>query len=183
VAVTLERLDLVCTRPTRPVDVLIRLRRRGGRQGGDHKAGGVARGHHCGFADDPPGLGPGCCSRGTRGIQAAAVWRVGVLGLGAGGPLLVQRACFLEDGCGVAEPDRGACEAADAIDEMPLRASLAHLRGGAMAVAADQEMGLGPVATPKGQEPDHDQRMLRAGGPCARAKAGGHQRAGEPCKD
>src|SRR4029453_6892831 len=48
------------------------------------------------------------------------------------------------------------------VDEMPLREYLAHLRGGEMAVSADQDMGLGPVATPKGQEPNHDHRMLRA---------------------
>jgi len=100
-----------------------------------------------------------------------------------GALLLVQMACFLEDGFGVAEQDRIACEAEDEIDEMPMREYLDHLRGGEMAVAADQDMGLGPVATQKGQEPDQDHRILRTGGPCARAKAGGHQRAGEPFKD
>ena len=181
--VTLDRLAMVFTIPTRTVDGLIRLLRRGGRQGGDHKAGVVASGHHLGFEDDPPWLGPGRRSLGKLSIQAAAVWRVGVMGLGQGGPLLVQMACFLEDGLGVAEQDRIACEAEDEIDEMPMREYLDHLRAGEMAVAADQDMGLGPVATQKGQEPDHDHRMLRTVGPCARAKTGGHQRAGEPFKD
>ena len=95
----------------------------------------------------------------------------------------MQMACFLEDGLGVAEQDRIACEAEDEIDEMPMREYLDHLRGGEMAVAADQDMGLGPVATQQGQEPDQDHRILRTVGPCARAKTGGHQRAGEPFKD
>ena len=105
--VTLDRLDMVFTIPTRTVDGLIRLLRRGGRQGGDHKAGVVASGHHLGFEDDPPWLGPGRRSIGKLSIQAAAVWRVGVMGLGKGGPLLVQMACFLEDGLrrGGARPD------------------------------------------------------------------------------
>ena len=106
------------------------------------------------------------------------------MSLGKGGPLLVQMACFLEDGFGVAEQDRMACEAEDEIDAMPMRESLDHLRGWRNGyVAADQDRGLGPVATQQGQEPDQDHRMLRTGGPCARAKAGGHQRAGEPFKD
>ena len=37
--------------PTRTVDVLIRLLRRRGRQGGDRKAWGVASGHHFGCAE------------------------------------------------------------------------------------------------------------------------------------
>jgi len=183
VEVTLDRLEMVFPMPTRPVDGLIRLRRRGGRQGGDHKAGVVASGPHLGFEDAPPWLGPGRRRRGTLGIQAAAVWRVGVMGLCKGRRLLVQMACCLEDGFGGAEQDRMACEAEDESDERPRRASLDHLRGGAMAVAADPDRGLGPVATQNGQEPDQDHRLLRTGGPCARAKAGGHPRAGEPCKD
>src|SRR5215468_3602314 len=101
--VTLDRLDMVFTIPTRTVDVLIRLLRRGGRQGGAHKAGVVTSGHHFSFEDDPPWLVPGRRSIGKLGIQAAAVWRAGVMGLREGGPLLVQMACLLYDGFGVAE--------------------------------------------------------------------------------
>src|ERR687888_2400662 len=97
---------MVFTIPTRTGDILIRLLRRGGRQGGDDKAWVVASGHHFGFEDDPPGLGPGRRRIGKLGIQAATVWRAGVMGLRKGGPLLVQTACLLEDGCGVAEQDR-----------------------------------------------------------------------------
>jgi hypothetical protein len=108
--------------------------------------------------------------------------RAGGRGLGAGGPRRVQRAGCLEDGCGGAAHDRRAGEAADDREQRPRREPRAHLRGGARAVAADQARGLGPGATPPGQEPAHEQRLLRTGGPCARAPAGGHQRAGAPCK-
>ena len=54
VEVTLDRLDIVFTIPTRTVDVLIHALRGGGRQGGDDKAWIVASGHHFGFEDDPP---------------------------------------------------------------------------------------------------------------------------------
>jgi hypothetical protein len=67
VEVTLDRLDMVFTIPTRTGDVLIRLLRRGGRQGGHHKAWVVASGHHFSFEDDPPWLGPGPCSIGKLG--------------------------------------------------------------------------------------------------------------------
>src|SRR5262252_2963027 len=112
---------MVFTSPTRTVDVLIRLLRRGGHQGSHYKAGVVTSGHHFGFEDDPPWLGPGRRRIGKLGIQAAAVGRAGVMGLREDGSLLVQMACFLEDGCGVAEQDRIACEAEDEIDQMPMR--------------------------------------------------------------
>jgi hypothetical protein len=69
------------------------------------------------------------------------------MGLREGGPLLVQMACLLEDGFGVAEQDRIACQAEDEIDQLPMSEDLDHLRGGEMAVSADQDVGLGPVAT------------------------------------
>jgi len=135
--VTLDRLDMVFTIPTRTVDVLIRLLRRGGRQGGHHKAWVVASGHHFRFEDDPPGLAPGPCSIGKLGIQAAAVWRTGVMGLRQSGPLLVQLACLLHDGCGVAEQDRIAGQAEDKIDQVSMGQHFDHLRCGEMAIPTD----------------------------------------------
>ena len=174
--VTLYRLDIVFTVPTRAVDLLIHTLRRGGRQGGDDKAWVVARGHHFSCEDDPPWLGPGRRAIGKLGIQAATGWRARVMGLREGGPLLVQTARLLHDGCGVAEQDRIARQAEDEIDEVPMGEHLDHLRGGEMAVPAHQDMGLWPVATQEGQEPDQDHRVLRAGGPWARAEAGRHSR-------
>ena len=145
--VTFDRLDIVFTIPTRTVDVLLRLLWRGGRQGGDHKAGVVVRSHHFGFQDDPPWLGPRCRRIGKLGVQTAAVGRAGMIGLREGDPLLVQLACLLEDGLGVAEQDRIACQAEDEIDQMPMREYLDHLWGGEMAVAAHEDVGLRPMAT------------------------------------
>ena len=106
VEVTLHRLDMVFTGPTRAVDVLIHALRRGGRQGGDDKAWIVASRHHFRLEDDPPGLGPGGGTIGKRGIETAAVGRARVMGLREGGPLLVQPPRLLQDGCGVAQQDR-----------------------------------------------------------------------------
>ena len=69
-----------------------------------------------------------------------------------------------------------ACQAEDAIEAVPMGQDLDHLRGRAMAVAAHQDRGPWPVATPEGEESDEDHGMLRADGPCARAEAGRHQR-------
>ncbi len=176
VAVTLDGLDIVCTIPTRAVDLLIHPLRRGGTQGGDDKARVVASGHHFGCENDPPGLGPGRRGLGELVIQTTAGGRARAMGLREGGPLLVQTACLLHDGCGVAQQDGIACQAEDEIDAVPMGKDLDHLRGRAMAVAAHQDMGLGPVATQEGEESDEDHGLLRADGPCARAEAGRHQR-------
>ena len=105
-----------------------------------------------------------------------------VMGLREGGPLLVETARLLHDGCGVAEQDRIAGQAEDEIAQAPMGEHLEHLRGGEMAVPTDQDMGLGPGATQRGQEPDQDHRVLRAGGARARAEAGRHQGPESPAK-
>ena len=102
------------------------------------------------------------------------------MGLREGGPLLVQTACLLYDGCGVAQQDGIACQAEDEIDQVPMGQHLDHLWCGEMAVPTDQDMGPWPVATQAGQEPDQDHRVLRTGGPRARAETGRHQGVGGP---
>ena len=96
------------------------------------------------------------------------------MGLRESSPLLVQMPRLLHDGCGVTQQDRIAGQAEDKIDQVSMGEHLDHLRCGAMAVPAHQDMGPGPVATQEGEEPHHDHRVLRAGGPCARAEAGRH---------
>jgi hypothetical protein len=76
-----------------------------------------------------------------------------------------------------------ACEAEDDIDQVPMGEHLEHLWGGERAVPTDQEMGPWPVATQASEEPHQAHRVLRTGGPCARAEAGRHPRAGEPFAD
>ena len=105
------------------------------------------------------------------------------MGLREGSPLLVQTPRLLHAGCGVAQPDRIAGQAEAASDQVPMGEPLDHLWWGKMAVPTDPDRGLWPVATQEGEEPDQDHRVLRASGPRARAEAGRHQRAGEPCTD
>jgi hypothetical protein len=164
---TLDRLDMVFAGPTRAVDLCIHPLRRGGRQGGDDQAGVGASRHDFRLEDDPPGLGPGCGAIGTLGIETAAVGRARVMGLREGGPLLGQAPRLLRDGVGVAQQDRMAGQAEDAIDPGPLGEHLDHLRCGQMAVPPDQEMGPGPVAPQEGEESHQDHCVLRAGGPRA----------------
>ena len=102
VEVTRDGLDRVFTMPTRAVDLLIHPLRRGGPQGGDDTARGVASDHDLGFENDPPWLGPGRRGRGELGIQTAAGGRAHAMGLREGSTLLVQTACLLHDGRGVA---------------------------------------------------------------------------------
>jgi hypothetical protein len=99
------------------------------------------------------------------------------MGLREGGPLLGQAPRLLQDGCGVAQHDRMACQAEDEIEPVPRGEPLEPLRGGTRAVPPDEDRGPGPVATQEGAEPHQEHRVLRAGGPRARAEAGRHQRA------
>jgi len=136
VEVTRDGLDRVFTMPTRAVDLLIHPLRRGGPQGGDDKARVVASGHHFGCENAPPWLGPGRRGRGELVIQTAAGGRARAMSLREGGPLLVQTACLLHEGGGVAKQNGMACQAEDDIDAVPMGKDLDHLRGRDMAVAA-----------------------------------------------
>jgi hypothetical protein len=181
--VTLERLDLVFAGPPRAVARFLPPRRRGGRQGGDAKAGGVASRPHCRLEDAPPGLGPGGGARGKLGLETAAVGRARGMGLRAGGPRRGQTPRLRQDGGGVAPQDRLAGQAAADSDPGPMGAPREHRRGGTRAVPTDQARGPGPGTTPEGEAPPHEPRVRRAGGPRARAEAGRHQRAGESCAE
>jgi hypothetical protein len=92
-----------------------------------------------------------------------------------GAALLVEAACLLHARGRLAEPHRLTSPTEDAIGRSPLGNHRADRGGGAMTVAATQDMGLGPVAPQIGQEPDEDPRMLGASGTLAWPEAGGHQ--------
>jgi hypothetical protein len=91
-----------------------------------------------------------------------------------GGALLGEAACLLQDMGRLAEQHRMTGQTADEIAMAPMGHQLEDLGGGAMTVAAAQDMGLGPGAPHRGQEPDEDQRMLGARGTLAWPEAGGH---------
>lgn len=168
---------MVFTGPSRAVELRIHPLRRGGRQGGHDKAWVIASGHHFRLEEDSPGLGPGCGAIGERGLETAAVGWGRVMGLGEGCALLVQTPRLLHDGGGMAQQDRMAGEAEDEIAQVPLGHHLDHLWCGKMALPTDQDRGLGPVAPQAGEEPHQNHRVLRPGGPRARAEAGRAQRA------
>jgi len=71
----------------------------------------------------------------------------------------------------------------DEIGPASMGDDLDHLRCREMTVAADEDMGLRPVAPQIGQETRQDHRILRAGRPGSRPEAGGHQGVGGPFKN
>ena len=95
--------------------------------------------------------------------------------LGVGGPLLVEPPCLLHDGRRLTEQDGIASQAEDKIDPTAMGQHLAHLGGGKMAVATDEDRGLGPVPPPHGEETHQDHGIFSPRRACARAQAGGHQ--------
>jgi hypothetical protein len=175
VEITLDGLAIVFTSPTRAVACLIQPRWRRGHQGGAHKAWGIAGCHHCGFAADPPRLGPGGRGRGKLGIQTAAGWRACAMGLREGGALLVQPARLLEDGFGLAQQDGIASPAEDTIDPSALGQHLEHFGGGKRAVPPDEDRGPWPVPPPHGEETPQEHGIVSARGARAWAPTGSHQ--------
>jgi hypothetical protein len=90
--------------------------------------------------------------------------------------LLLQTPRFVDDGGRLPAPDGLACEAEAHIGPAPRRAHVEHLWGGAMTVAADAEVGVGPRLTQRGEEPAPEQRLFCPGGACARAQVRRDQR-------
>lgn len=175
VEVTLDRLDTVFTIPPRAGEVRIHPLRRRRRSGRDDKARSVPRGHDVGFDDHAPRLGPRGGGRAELLIQATAGGRALAIGLREGGPLLVEAAGLLHDGGRVAEQHGMARHTEDEIAPTSLGAHVENLWGGKVAVTADQDRSLGPVAPQIGQEPDEDHGVLGACGTLAWPEAGGHQ--------
>ena len=83
-------------------------------------------------------------------------------------------------GRGLAEQDGIASEAKDKIGPAVGGDHVDDLRGGKMTVAADQDVGVGPVVTQIGQQPDQDHGIFGPGGAGARAQVGRDQRMGGP---
>ena len=76
------------------------------------------------------------------------------MGLREGGPLLVEAASLLHDGGCVAEQHGIARQTEDEIDPTSMGEHSEDLWSGEMTIAADQDMGLGPMAPQIGEEPD-----------------------------
>jgi len=95
--------------------------------------------------------------------------------LGLGGPLLGESPRLLHDGRRLTEQDGIASQAEDTSDPTAMGQHLEHLGGGKMAVATDEDMGLGPVPPQQGEETHQDHGILSPRRTCAWAQAGGHQ--------
>ena len=78
------------------------------------------------------------------------------MGLGVGGPLLVERARLLHDGRRLPEQDGIASQAEDKIDPAAMGQHLEHFGGSKMAVPADEDVGPGPVPPQHGEETHQD---------------------------
>ena len=130
VEITLDRFDIVFAIAPCAVEVFIHLRRRRRRERGDDKARIVASGHDFGFDNHPPGLGPGGRSIGELLIHTAAGGRALAMGLGSGGPLLVEPARLRHDRSSLAEQDGIARQAEDEIRSAAMGEHLEHFGGG-----------------------------------------------------
>jgi hypothetical protein len=175
VEATLDRFAIVFAIPPGAGEVFIHVVGRRRFAGGHDTAWIVARGHAFGLHDHPPRLLPRGGSRGEGLLDAAARGRLLAIGLRQGGPLLEEVARLLPARGGLAEQHRMARQAEDEIGAAPMGDDLQDLGGPEMTIAADQEMGEGPVAPEMGEEPDQDPRIFRAGGTLPGPEAGGHQ--------
>jgi hypothetical protein len=73
---------------------------------------------------------------------------------------------FLEEGFRVTEQDRVASSAKDKIGQAPVGDHVHDLGSRKMAVAADEDMRVGPALTQVWQETGQNHRILRACGAC-----------------
>ena len=76
------------------------------------------------------------------------------MGVGQGDALVMETPRFLAGGNGLAEQDGIAREAKDKIRPAVGGDHIEDLRSGKMTIAADQDMGVGPVAPQIRQQPD-----------------------------
>ena len=76
------------------------------------------------------------------------------MGPGQRDPLVMQTPCLLDGGSGLAEQDGIPSEAKDTIGPTPMRDHVDDLWGRTMTIAADQDVGVRPMAAQIGQQPD-----------------------------
>jgi hypothetical protein len=151
--ITLHRLAIVFAIPTGALEVFVDHLGRGSVKRGDDKAGGSARAHDFCLEHDPPWLCPGLGSLDALVVEAAPDRRRLAMGLGQRAPLVMQTTRLLEGGRSLAEQDSIPSQAKDKIGPAPMREYIDDLWGGNMTIPADQDVGRGPVAAQRGQEP------------------------------
>jgi hypothetical protein len=105
------------------------------------------------------------------------------MGLGQRDPLVMETPRLLDGGSGLAEPDGIASEVKDQIGPPPMREPGEDLWGGTMTIPTDQDVGVGPVAASRGQEPHQEHGIFGPRGAEARPEVGGDERVRGPCEN
>ena len=170
-----HRLDIIFASPTGAIEVFIEHLGSGGLQRGHHKARVITCPHDFGLEYDPPGLGPGPCGIGKLVIEATTGWQRLAMGLSQGNPSVIEPPRLLEGGCGLPEQDGIARKAKDKIRPAVGGDHVHDLRGGKMTITADQNMGMGPVASEIRQQPDQDHGIFGPSRASARTQVGRDQ--------
>jgi hypothetical protein len=176
-------LDIIVAIALGAIEFLIPPRRSGGVQRRHDQAGVIAGTHDFGLEHHAPWLGPGSRRLGDLVIEAAPGGRRLAMGLSPCHPLVMELPGCLEGGSSLAEQDGIAGEAKDAIRPAVGGDDVDDLGGGTMTIAADEEVGLGPVAPPIGQQPDQDHGIFGSRRARVRTQMGCAQRMRRPCKN
>ena len=180
VEVILHRLDIIFAITPCAIEVFVQHLGCGRLKRGHDKAWVIPRTHDFGLEHDPPWLSPRPCGIDERVIEAATGrWRL-AMGLGQRHPLGMETPRLLDGGRGLAEQDGIASEAKDKIRPAVGGDHVDDLGGGKMTSAADQNVGVGPVAPQIRQEPDQDHRIFGPGRADARTQVGRDQRMRRP---
>ena len=172
VEVILHGLDSIFAIAPGAIEVFVEHLGGGRLKRGHHKAGVIARSHDFSLQYDPPGLCPGPCSIDELVIEAATGRKRLAMGLGQGDPLVLETPCLLDGGSGLTEQDGIASEAKDKIRPAVGRDHVDDLGGSKMTIAADQNMGVGPVAPQIRQQPDQNHGIFGPGRAGARTQVG-----------
>ena len=176
-------LDIIFAIAPGAREFLIQHRRSGGVQRRHDKAGVIAGTHDFGLEHHAPWLGPGSRRIGELVIESATGGRRLAMGLSQRHPLVMELPGCLDGGSSLAEQDGIAGEAKDAIRPAVGGDDVDDLGGGTMPIAADEEVGLGPVAPQIGQQPDQEHGIFGSRRARARTQGGCDQRMRRPFKN
>src|SRR5215831_14823680 len=127
-----------------------------------------------------PWLCPGACRRAELVIEPATGRRRLAMSPGQGDPLVMEMTRGLDGGRSVAEQDGVARETKDTIRPAVGSDHVDALGSSKMTIAADQNMGVGPVAPQIRQQPDPNHRIFGPRRADARPQ-GGHDEGMRGC--
>ena len=172
VEVILHRLDIVFAIAPGAIEVFVEHLRGGSVQRRHDKAWVIARTHDFRLEHDPPWVRPGLGGIGELVIEAATGRRRLAMGVGQRDPLVMETPGLLDGGRGLAEQDGIAREAKDKIGPAVGGDHVEDLGGGKMTIAADQNVGVGPVVSQIRQQPDQDHGIFGPSRAGARTQVG-----------